>query len=138
MKLLSRKLVVPKPEDEALRILRSTANRYSKSEFAEGKFSFFYKKRYFGTQYIQIPIKGAHTSGDDATVVKIETHADFGFYVGCILVLVGVFGVFLSLASGSDRWIAELISSVIGFLLMLQTYWECRSYMEMLETKLLR
>ena len=138
MKLLSRRMIIPKAYEGVYQILKSSAYHFPPAKFSEKTFSIHCAKRYKGGVISLIPVKGAIMQNSHLTEVLISIHADFGFYLGCLLILLGFLGIFLCIVIPSDRWIPCVGLVLMGLLVCGQSIWEGKALLDSFEHKLLR
>jgi len=138
MKLLSRQIFITKTYDEVYQILSSSAYYFPHAKFFKESFSMHCAQRYKGGILSLIPIKGEIIQHDHLTEVRISTCADFGFYLGCLLILFGTFGLCWCISLRSGRWIPCVGTVLIGLLVSGQSIWEGTSLLDRLEHKLTR
>lgn len=138
MKILSRKVTIPKPLEEVSQILQSSAYHYPEAVFLGDQFSIYCAKRDRGGYISRFHVKGTLTYSVGQTAVTLEVHAGFPFYFGVLLLLLGAAGLLGCLLLQSSRWIPWLGMMLLG-LLSSGIYWgESAALLDRLEWKLLR
>ena len=137
MKLLSRNICVQKTYDDAYQVITSCNYRLSKGHFERNSFAIDCPKRFNGGIISLIPVKGTISQHDHFLEVVLSIHANWSFYLGCMLCIIGAIGLFLHIFSGSYSWIPAVGSMMIGMLICGQVLWEGKNTLDMIERKLL-
>ena len=105
MKLFSKCILVKKPYEEVLRIIKSSAYPVPKGKFSEEEFSIFCSKRFNGGLISLYPLKGTIQESDNFVEVNVWVCADFGLFLGCFLCILGFAWLLWCLNTSSSRWI---------------------------------
>ena len=137
MKLLSRNICVQKTYDDAYQVITSCNYRLSKGHFERNSFAIDCPKRFNGGIISLIPVKGTISQHDHFLEVVLSIHANWSFYLGCILCVLGAIGALFSILSDFSRWIPAVGSMMIGMLICGQVLWEGKNTLDMIERKLL-
>lgn len=138
MKILARHLMVSKSVDEVTGILKSSAYYLPKAIFENTEFSMYRAKRRNGGYLSLTRISGSMLENEDGTMVSLEIHANLNFYIGCIIIILGIMGVIYCIVSNVNRWIPYLGMIILGVLISGQTLWESVEMLDLLQHKLMR
>ena len=137
MKLLSRNICVQKTYDDAYQVITSCNYRLSKGNFEANRFVINCPKRSNSGILSLIPITGTISQHDHFLEVVLSIYANWSFYLGCLLCIIGAIGALFSILSDFSRWIPSVGSMMIGMLICGQVLWEGKNTLDMIERKLL-
>lgn len=138
MKILARHLIVSKSVGEISEILRSSAYYLPKAIFEKNAFSMYRAKRRNGGYLSLTKISGSMLEQEDGTMVSLEIHANLNFYIGCIIIILGIMGLIYCAVSIASRWIPYLGMIILGVLISGQSLWESVEMLDLLQHKLMR
>lgn len=138
MKILSRRVVVTKSYEEVSHILKSSAYFFPEIMISGTIFSMYCAKRYNGGHLSLTPVKGTIVRHNNQSKVIIEVHADFSFFLGILITVIGIVGLVWLLISQSSRLIPQIGLILIGILVCGHSWCEGVELLDRLEHKLLR
>ena len=136
MKLFSKRILAEKPYDEVLEIIKSFSSSFPKRKFFDGEFSIYSPKRFNGGTIALFPLKGIIQSHDDHVEVNVWFCADFGFFLGCFLCILGIIELFRCISAGSNRWVPCVGIVLFGIFAGAQSIWEGKALLDRLEHRL--
>ena len=137
MKLLSKRVIVPKSYDTVCHILKSSAYHFPKVNFNDEDFLMYYTKHFKGSIISRIPVRGSIAHHNGSVEITLSIDSGFGIYLSCFLCLIGIIGLFWCIISNSNRWIPCVGSILLGVLVGGQFLWEGKDCLEIIERKLL-
>lgn len=138
MKILTRQVIVSKTIQEANQILRSCAYYFPKAIFKESAFSMHCAKRHNGGYLSLTHIRGTVIECEDRTIVTLEIHANLYFFLGCLIILLGIITLIYCFVSSTNRWIPCLGMILLGLFVCGQRLWEGSELLDLIEHKLKR
>lgn len=137
MKLMSRVVIVPKSYETVYQIIQSSAYHIPKGIFREDSFSMHCAKRFNGGMISLFPVKGTIIKRNHSVEVTLSVCADFSFYLGVFLVLLGIAHSIGCIATLSPRWIVSIGMVVFGLAATAYSLLEEKELLDRLEHKLL-
>lgn len=138
MKILTRQVAAQKTAEDAVRILRSSAYPLREAKFEQLAFSMRCAKRSNGRGIWLIPVRGTISEAGKNIRVTLEIHGDPFFFLGCVIVLAGIAGLFACLVSRSNIWIPYCAMAFLGLVLCGRSLCEGCELLDLLAHKLTR
>ena len=138
MKILTRMVSVDKSISEVVQTLKSSAYHFPAAKFNEYVFSMRCIKRRMGRHSTMMIVKGCILDNEDPTKVVLEIHANWDFFLGAAIIILGIMGLIYCLIAKIDRWIPCLGMTTLGILISGQTLLEGVELLDLLEHKLKR
>lgn len=138
MKIRTRKVATSKSIEEAMRMIKSAAYYLPEGKFDQTSFSFYCARRHRGGSVMLIPVRGSISVEDSQVNIVLEIHADFRFYVGCIISLLGILGTLCLLIMQSPRWSMGCMAILFGGIVSGSSLLAASEILDRIEFKLCR
>ena len=138
MKVLTRQVIVSKPTEEIMQILKSCAHHSSKSFFGENVFAMRCPKRYPGRLTSLTKVTGNISRGEDSATVILEVHAGLCFYIGLVFIFWGFLELNYRLVACSGSWIFCLAEMLFGLVFIGVPVCDAIEHLDIIEHKLTR
>lgn len=138
MTILTRQVIIPKPIEEAILILKSCAYHFPKATFQEHAFSMHCAKRRNGGYLSLTRITGTVSEHEGSTMITLEVRANLYYLLGFMIILLGVAGLIYCLVSHTDRWIPCLGTILLGLLVGGYSFGTGSELLDLIEHKLIR
>ena len=138
MKILTRNVIIQGSCDDAAKVLKSSAYYFPKAIFDQGQFSMRCAKRYMGKDLLLIPVKGTITEAENKTIVVLEIHASWIFYVDTLLTLLGLLVLVRNLIYYSQLLVPGVGMTLLGMAMMGRSFGIGAEILDRLEHKLRR
>ena len=138
MRIRTRKVTTPKSIEEAMEMMKSAAYYWPEGKFEQCAFSFYCARRHGGRSMMLIPVRGSMVEKDGQVTVVLEIHADFGFYFGGVISLLGILGALGMLILQLPQWYTCCMTVLFGGLVSGSSLLVASEILDRLEFKLHR
>ena len=131
MVLFQTQVTSTKPYEEVYGIIKESASRNAKSDFAEDSFSIICLQRAsVGIVHEESHITGTLEKQSKTTVVKFCLHAGFRFWFGALFAVLGALNTIVFLWEKSPVWYIPAIIFLLGALICANHYWAGKGHID--------
>ena len=138
MKLLMRRVTTKKTVNEVIQILKSCAYDSGKVGVENSQYSMYCSTRRNGEYLSLVHVAGGIYSSGASTLVELDVYADYIFFLGLAIVLLGTTAFICSLVLSPARWYVYLGLILLGVFPIVQTLCRDLELLDIIEHKLTR
>lgn len=139
MVLFRKTMLVANSPSEVQKDLAACAYRFSKPSFSGHDFSMRCIKRHNGYHRFNAAVHrvtGTLLPQNSKTKLTISIHADFSFWFGCAVILLGVAFLMQSFFSHNTFWFPCLLPILFGLFIIGISLWSAKELLEQIVRKL--